>query len=205
MEVCHPFFKPISSKTRYFYQDQDSCVEVERNPMLFSIKIRLLSSQLTGKFTHLLKDTIITSFPKRYGRNKPDPSAVHKSIRIRLKNARKNEIRSVYDLALIIIDECAKVFFDRTKTADRQPQVMDIFAEAIGNIVSLALTMIKLTFQFTDGRQTGRQLHTLTSGKRLRHLIQVMTLKRKPSRSSTLIQRVLYLEKSKTFSTNYTS
>ena len=81
-------------------------------------------------------DTIITSFPKRYGRNKPDPSAVHKGIRLRLKVARKNEIRSIYDLALIIIDECSKVFFDRTKTADRQPQMMDIFAEAIGGVVS---------------------------------------------------------------------
>jgi hypothetical protein len=81
-------------------------------------------------------DTIITSFPKRYGRNKPDPSAVHKSIRLRLKSYRKNEIRSVYDLALIIVDQCSRVFFDRRKTADRQPQVMDILASAIGNVVS---------------------------------------------------------------------
>jgi hypothetical protein len=49
--------------------------------------------------------------------------------------ARKNEIRSIYDLALIIIDECSKVFFDRAKTADRQPQMMDLFAEAIGKVV----------------------------------------------------------------------
>ena len=81
-------------------------------------------------------ETIITSFPKRYGRNKPDPSAVHASIRRRLKVARKNEIRSAYDLALIIVDECAKVFFDRAKTTDRKPQVMDFFATAIGNVVS---------------------------------------------------------------------
>ena len=80
-------------------------------------------------------DTIITSFPKRYGRNKPDPSTVHKSIRMRLQVCRKGEIRSAYDLALIIIDQCSRVFFDRTKTADRQPQVMDLFAGAIGNVV----------------------------------------------------------------------
>ena len=93
----------------------------------FSINIRPSPKHFT--------DTIITSFPKRYGRNKPDPSAVHKSIRLRLKLVRKNEIRSIYDLALIVIDECSKVFFDRTKTADRQPQMMDLFAEAIGNVV----------------------------------------------------------------------
>ncbi|KAH7369612.1 hypothetical protein BKA65DRAFT_385928 [Rhexocercosporidium sp. MPI-PUGE-AT-0058] len=81
-------------------------------------------------------NTIITSFPKRYGRNKPDPSAVHKSIRMRLQVCRKDEIRSAYDLALIIIDQCSRVFFDRTKTADRQPQVMDLFASAIGNVTN---------------------------------------------------------------------
>jgi len=57
---------------------------------------------------------------------------------MRLKLSRKNEIRSAYDLALIVIDECCGVFFDRTKTADRQPQAMDLFASAIGNVVGAA-------------------------------------------------------------------
>jgi hypothetical protein len=81
-------------------------------------------------------NTIITCFPKRWGRNKPDPSAVHKSLRLRLNVARKDEIRSVYDLALAIIDQCSRVFFDRTKTADRQPRVMDLFANAIGEVTN---------------------------------------------------------------------
>ena len=80
--------------------------------------------------------TIITSFPKRYGYNKHDLSGIHKSIRQRLKSARKNQIRSVYDLALIILDECSNAFFDRTKTEDSQPHVMDIFSESIGNVTS---------------------------------------------------------------------
>ncbi|KAF4911836.1 hypothetical protein CGCVW01_v011308 [Colletotrichum viniferum] len=83
------------------------------------------------------KKTIITSFPKRYGANKQDPSGVHKSIRTRIKNARKNQIRSVFDVALIILDECSNTFFDRTKTPDRHPQVMDIFGDAIGNLTNL--------------------------------------------------------------------
>lgn len=61
--------------------------------------------------------TIITAFPKRYGLNKQDPSGVHKSIRIRLQNLRPGHIKTVYDLALIILDELTNVFFDRTKTA----------------------------------------------------------------------------------------
>lgn len=62
------------------------------------------------------ESTIITCFPKRYGVNKQDLSGVHRSIRMRLKAVRKNQIRSVFDLALIILDECSNTFFDRTKT-----------------------------------------------------------------------------------------
>ena len=60
--------------------------------------------------------TIITCFPKRYGVNKRDPSGVHKSIRSRLKGLRKDHIRTVFDLALIVLSECSNTFFDRTKT-----------------------------------------------------------------------------------------
>lgn len=61
--------------------------------------------------------TIITAFPKRYGLNKQDPSGVHKNIRLRLQNLRPGHIKTVFDLALIILDELTNVFFDRTKTA----------------------------------------------------------------------------------------
>lgn len=79
-------------------------------------------------------NTIITSFPRRWGRNKPDPSGVHKSLRERLEATSAEEIQSVYDLALIIIDQCSRVFFDRTKPLDQRPEVMDLFASAIGNV-----------------------------------------------------------------------
>lgn len=62
------------------------------------------------------EQTIITCFPKRYGVNKQDSSGVHKSIRSRLKGLRKDHIKTVFDLALIILDECSNTFFDRTKT-----------------------------------------------------------------------------------------
>ncbi|KAI3393589.1 hypothetical protein diail_3893, partial [Diaporthe ilicicola] len=78
--------------------------------------------------------TIITCFPKRYGANKKDSSGVHKSIRWRMKGLRKDHIRTVFDLALIILDECSNTFFDRTKTQDHQPQFMDIFSESIGKV-----------------------------------------------------------------------
>jgi hypothetical protein len=82
------------------------------------------------------ENTILTCYPKRYGINKPDPSGVHKSIRVRLKTMPKYELRSAYDLALIILDECSNTFFDRAKARDNQPRLTDIFSESIGRIVS---------------------------------------------------------------------
>lgn len=82
------------------------------------------------------RKTIITCFPRRYGTNKQDSSGVHKSIRVRLEDNASEQIRSVFDLALIILDECSNTFFKRTKTSDLQPQLIDEFSNAIGNIVS---------------------------------------------------------------------
>ncbi|KAK8137001.1 hypothetical protein PG984_004941 [Apiospora sp. TS-2023a] len=83
--------------------------------------------------------TILTFFPRRYGANKNDATGVHKSIRTKLDKVSKSrhleqQMGSVWDLALIIFDECTNTFFDRTKTPDRQPQIIDDFSEAIGNV-----------------------------------------------------------------------
>ncbi|KAL2143371.1 hypothetical protein VTI28DRAFT_10485 [Corynascus sepedonium] len=79
------------------------------------------------------ENTILTAFPRRWGRNNPDPSAVHRAIRDRMGATDTKHITSVYELALIIIDECSKVFFDRTKP-DLRPEVVDMFGSAISNI-----------------------------------------------------------------------
>jgi hypothetical protein len=94
------------------------------------------SLEETVKITDSMNiDTILTSFPRRWGRNKPDSSAVHRGIRDHLGKLDSGQINSIYDLALIIIDECSKVFFDRTKPLDQRPEVVDIFGSAISNIV----------------------------------------------------------------------
>lgn len=80
-------------------------------------------------------DTIITSFPRRWGKNKPDPSEVHTCLKERLAN---NRISSIYHLALIIIDQCSGVFFDRTKPLDQRPEVIDLFGSAIGYFTELS-------------------------------------------------------------------
>jgi hypothetical protein len=84
------------------------------------------------------ENTILTSFPKRYGVGRKDPSGVHSSIRDRMKDQANaaNHMRSVFDLALIILEEAFDTFFDRSKTPDGRPQILDMFAESIGRVVS---------------------------------------------------------------------
>jgi hypothetical protein len=45
------------------------------------------------------------------------------------------EIRSVYDLGLIIMNQCSTVFFDHTAPADDRPLVLDGFASTIAQLV----------------------------------------------------------------------
>lgn len=83
------------------------------------------------------RNTILTCFSQRYGMSEKDPSGVHQAIRTRVKSRSNpdNHVHSIFDLALIILDECFDAFFNRTKTADARPQVLDVFAESIGHVV----------------------------------------------------------------------
>ncbi|KAK8057455.1 hypothetical protein PG996_011392 [Apiospora saccharicola] len=94
------------------------------------------------------KKTIITCFPKRYGVNKQDSSGVHKSIRRRLEA--NPQIRTVFDLGLIIFDECSNVFFDRTSVDPSQPAVIDIFSKAIGNVMHQQTASFDRLWKWTE-------------------------------------------------------
>ncbi|KAI1130978.1 hypothetical protein F5Y10DRAFT_288380 [Nemania abortiva] len=78
--------------------------------------------------------TIITCFSKRYGQNKQDSSGVHKSIRRRVEMMGPDAMRTVFELGLIILDECTSTFFNRA-TGTEQPRVTDEFSKATGNIM----------------------------------------------------------------------
>jgi hypothetical protein len=88
------------------------------------------------------KNTILTCFPRRYGVGRKDLSGVFESINGRLKDpfSYTNHILSVFDLGLIILEECFNTFFDRAATLDKRPQTLDIFAESIGNVVCCVLS-----------------------------------------------------------------
>ena len=55
--------------------------------------------------------TLITSFPGRYGDDQ-HLDGIHKSIRNQLRNT---QVRSVFELALVVLSECSTTFFDRTR------------------------------------------------------------------------------------------
>ncbi|KAF2967059.1 hypothetical protein GQX73_g6516 [Xylaria multiplex] len=93
-------------------------------------------------------NTIITCFPKRYGANKNDALGIHKSIRSRVEES--GPVHTVFELGLIIIDECSKTFFDRTKTLDRRPQAIDEFSIAIGNIMHKQTVAFKRLWWWTE-------------------------------------------------------
>lgn len=45
-----------------------------------------------------------------------------------------NNLRSAFDLGLIILEECFDTFFNRTRIPDGGPKIMDVFAESIGKV-----------------------------------------------------------------------
>ncbi|RYP32722.1 hypothetical protein DL767_005056 [Monosporascus sp. MG133] len=86
-------------------------------------------------------NTIITFFPRKGGKDTRDPSGVHKALRQRLESG-VQDVKSVHHLALLIIDQCSRVFFDRAAPLDARPEVTEIFGAALGNvqhITSIAL------------------------------------------------------------------
>ncbi|KAH7413534.1 hypothetical protein BKA64DRAFT_356615 [Cadophora sp. MPI-SDFR-AT-0126] len=84
---------------------------------------------------YILDDhTIISSFPERWGQNTPDWSRVHQKIRNHLDHIRGGEIQSVFDLALVIIDQCSSIFFDKSTPLDKQPDLLNIFSRTLANI-----------------------------------------------------------------------
>lgn len=108
--------------------------------------------------------TLITCFPKRYGANKQDYSGVHKSIRTKLENLGSNRIRTVFELALIVLDECTTTLFDRTKSLDKRPQVIDEFSMAIGKIVSRYHLTSELKLTRVENRCINRPWRLTDSG-----------------------------------------
>ena len=72
----------------------------------------------------------------------------------------------MFDLAIIIIDQCSGVFFDRTQSVDLQPQVLDNFANAIGKVVSWYANALQKALAEIS-RLTDKPLRSINSGNTL--------------------------------------
>ncbi|KAF3015892.1 hypothetical protein E8E14_009873 [Neopestalotiopsis sp. 37M] len=123
---------------QYYFLTLDNTSERDRDQVVYrgtrSLSLTTRVVMVDQLWMWILDDhTIITAFPRRWGRNKPDPSGVHKSLRERLRQ-NTEVIKSTHHLAMIIMDQCSRVFFDRTRPLDDRPEVMDLFAAAIGTV-----------------------------------------------------------------------
>lgn len=120
-------------------------------------------------------ETIITSFPRRWGRNRPDPSAIHKSLRTRFQQAHPGEISSAYDLALIIVDEASRVFFNRTKISTEQPNLVELFNAAIRDLTYKQTAAFDqfLIYTHLASRDYKRQRYVSSDNSTQNHLLNI--------------------------------
>ncbi|KAF4885863.1 hypothetical protein CGCFRS4_v011628 [Colletotrichum fructicola] len=69
-------------------------------------------------------NTIVTSFPKGYGRDLADPSSIYMSIRRKLADRATHIAIEPYDIALVVIDECIGTFFQRPESPAAELKVV---------------------------------------------------------------------------------
>jgi hypothetical protein len=60
------------------------------------------------------------------------------------------EVRSAFDLALIIMNECSTFYSDRSKPTDERPQLFDIFANAVVRVVSASSVIVDIADIFSS-------------------------------------------------------
>jgi hypothetical protein len=82
----------------------------------------------------------MTCFPKRWGRGRQGTSTsdIHAAIRERLaKLDESSKGWTAHDLAPLIVDECSKALFGRSKTLDGRPDLIAIFRAATSELVRI--------------------------------------------------------------------
>ncbi|KAK4164695.1 magnesium transport protein cora [Cladorrhinum sp. PSN259] len=118
------------------------------------------------------ENTVLTSFPRRWGRNRPDTSAIHKTLKQRLEFC---QISSAYDLALVIVDEATRVFFDRAKLSQRQPNLTELFAGAIRDLSYKQTAAFDqfLIYTHLASRDYKRQRYASSDNSTQNHLLNI--------------------------------
>ncbi len=93
-------------------------------------------------------DTILTSFPQRWGRHERTTStSVYRRIREILDSmADTGERLPIHKLALTIIEECSAMLVDRSRAISEQPELLSIFKSAISEVVCVPRTRLFTTY-----------------------------------------------------------
>lgn len=94
---------------------------------------------------------------------------------MRLQYARPGEISSAYDLAMIIVDETSRVFFDRTKTNQRQPNLVELFTSAIRDLTYKQTAAFDqfLIYTHLASRDYKRQRYASSDNSTQNHLLNI--------------------------------
>jgi Mg2+ and Co2+ transporter CorA len=94
---------------------------------------------------------------------------------VRLQYARHGEISSAHDLALIIVDETSRVFFDRTKTNTKQPNLLELFAAAIRDLAYKQTAAFDqfLIYTHLASRDYKRQRYVSSDNSSQNHLLNI--------------------------------
>ena len=86
-------------------------------------------------------DTIVTSFPQRWGKPQYDDFQADDDDVLELLLLKMSSpsftVSSAYDVALAIIEQCCNVFYNREQAQRPELQFFEFFASAIGSVVSL--------------------------------------------------------------------
>lgn len=84
-------------------------------------------------------NTVVTSFPKRYGRDLADPSSIYLSIRRRLIDKAAHIAIEPYDIALVVLDECISSFFQQPGSVAAElkevPYGISVITQQVSTIV----------------------------------------------------------------------
>ncbi|KAK4154111.1 hypothetical protein C8A00DRAFT_43091 [Chaetomidium leptoderma] len=97
------------------------------------------------------------------GRNRPDPSAIHKSLRIRIQYTRPGEILSAYNLTLIIVNETSR------------PKLVELFTAAIRDLTYKQTAAFDqfLIYTHLASRDYKRQRYVSSDNSTQNHLLNI--------------------------------
>lgn len=164
------YYHNIDTKSRdedqvvYRYQTKKmkrmSAEEIESDPKVFMVD--QLWMWVLGK------DLLVTAFPQRWQQPRNDPLNVLDGIIEHINSNTREEIKSVFDLAMIITGRCSGIF-DRHRMGDENYQFIDMFESTIGEATEKETELFQ-NFNLASKKASIWLKHHSRSNRFTRHL-----------------------------------